>query len=175
MFAFVFDSVSGGEWLVLLAVILIIVGPKNLPSAARKMGEIMSKLRRAADEFKRQLMTMDEEMRKTADEMKKEYIDIPEDASRRDITEISDGSSGGPSDYGLDGSDYGDYPDEYHEEDYYGSEPGDVQDGVSPDSGPYMAESAPAADAGAAPDAAVGSSPAAEGSSSAETTEKANG
>jgi hypothetical protein len=27
---------------VLLAVILIIVGPKNLPSAARKVGEIMS-------------------------------------------------------------------------------------------------------------------------------------
>ena len=66
MFAFVFDSVSGGEWLVLLAVILIIVGPKNLPSAARKVGEIMSKLRRAADEFKRQLMTMDEEIKKTA-------------------------------------------------------------------------------------------------------------
>ena len=58
MFAFVFDSIGGGEWLVLLAVILIVVGPKNLPSAARKMGQVMSKLRRAADEFKRQLMTM---------------------------------------------------------------------------------------------------------------------
>ena len=47
MFAFVFDSVSGGEWLVLLAVILIIVGPKNLPSAARKVGELIAN--RAAD------------------------------------------------------------------------------------------------------------------------------
>ena len=81
MFAFVFESVGSGEWLVLLAVILIIVGPKNLPSAARKMGQVMSKLRRAADEFKRQLMTMDEEMKKTADEIKRDYIDIPEDSA----------------------------------------------------------------------------------------------
>ena len=58
-FAFVFESVGGTEWLVLLGVILIVVGPKNLPSAARKFGQIMSTLRRAADEFKRQLMSMD--------------------------------------------------------------------------------------------------------------------
>ena len=126
MFAFVFDSVSGGEWLVLLAVILIIVGPKNLPSAARKVGEIMSKLRRAADEFKRQLMTMDEEMRKTADDIKKEYIDIPEDTAEHDAA--SDESY----DYG---SDYPGYP----EEDYYGmDDSGEAMD----DSGAVMDDSA---------------------------------
>jgi Tat protein translocase TatB subunit len=128
MFAFVFDSVSGGEWLVLLAVILIIVGPKNLPSAARKVGEIMSKLRRAADEFKRQLMTMDEEIKKTADDIKKEYIDIPEDSTDRDITEISDGADEPYDSYNPDDPDYsGDYPG-YPEEDYYGMD----------DSGPTM-------------------------------------
>lgn len=63
-FAFIFDSVGGTEWLVLLGVILIVVGPKNLPSAARTLGSVMSKLRRAADEFKRQLLTMDEEFKK---------------------------------------------------------------------------------------------------------------
>lgn len=77
-FAFFFESVGGGEWLVLLAVVLIVVGPKNLPSAARKMGQVMSRLRRAADEFKRQLMSMDEEMRKAAEEVKKEYVQIPD-------------------------------------------------------------------------------------------------
>jgi sec-independent protein translocase protein TatB len=130
MFAFVFDSVSGGEWLVLLAVILIIVGPKNLPSAARKLGEITSKLRRAADEFKRQLMTMDEEMRRTADDIKKEYIDIPEDGSEKDITELADGSDE-PYGYNPEDPDYpGEYPDGYPEEDYYGMD----------DSGPSMDE-----------------------------------
>ena len=48
-FAFIFESIGGTEWLVLLGVVLIVVGPKNLPAAARKMGQIMSTLRRAAD------------------------------------------------------------------------------------------------------------------------------
>ena len=115
MFAFVFESVGSGEWLVLLAVILIIVGPKNLPSAARKMGQVMSKLRRAADEFKRQLMTMDEEMKKTADDIKRDYIDIPEDgAGDRAVEESSEAADESGHD------DYDDYPDGYPEEDYYG-------------------------------------------------------
>ncbi len=63
-FAFIFESIGGTEWLVLLGVVLIVVGPKNLPAAARKMGQIMSTLRRAADEFKRQIMAMDQEVTK---------------------------------------------------------------------------------------------------------------
>ena len=114
MFAFVFDSIGGGEWLVLLAVILIVVGPKNLPSAARKMGQVMSKLRRAADEFKRQLMTMDDEMRRTADELKRDYIDIPEDSTAGDraASESAEAAASGEGEYHGD-----DYP---GQEDYYG-------------------------------------------------------
>ena len=120
MFAFVFESVGSGEWLVLLAVILIIVGPKNLPSAARKMGQVMSKLRRAADEFKRQLMTMDEEMKKTADEIKRDYIDIPEDSvGDRAISEASEAD--GSADESMEEYEgHDDYPEGYPEEDYYG-------------------------------------------------------
>ena len=67
-FAFIFESVGGTEWFVLLGVVLIVVGPKNLPSAARKLGQVMTNLRRAADEFKRQLLSMDEEVRKTVND-----------------------------------------------------------------------------------------------------------
>ena len=67
-FAFIFESIGGTEWLVLLGVVLIIVGPKNLPAAARKMGQIMSTLRRAADEFKRQIMAMDQEVTKAVND-----------------------------------------------------------------------------------------------------------
>ena len=67
-FAFILESVGGTEWLVLLGVVLIVVGPKNLPAAARKIGQIMSTLRRAADEFKRQLMAMDQEVTKAVNE-----------------------------------------------------------------------------------------------------------
>ena len=62
MFAIVFDSVGAGEWLVLLAVLLIVMGPQRLPATARKIGAYYSKFRRAADSFKRQLMDMDLEM-----------------------------------------------------------------------------------------------------------------
>ena len=62
MLAIIFDSVGAGEWLVLLAVLLVVVGPKNLPSTARKIGAYYSKFRRAAESFKRQLMDMDLEM-----------------------------------------------------------------------------------------------------------------
>ena len=60
--AILFDSVGAGEWLVLLAVLLVVIGPKNLPSTARKFGAYYSKFRRAAESFKRQLMDMDLEM-----------------------------------------------------------------------------------------------------------------
>ena len=48
--------------MVLLAVLLVVIGPKNLPSTARKIGAYYSKFRRAAESFKRQLMDMDLEM-----------------------------------------------------------------------------------------------------------------
>ena len=109
MFAFVFESVGSGEWLVLLAVILIVVGPKNLPSAARKMGQVMSKLRRAADDIKR------------------DYIDIPEDSADRSITDIA-GDNASSDDPGYDNPDdpghMSDYPEGYPEDDYYGSADG---------------------------------------------------
>lgn len=89
-FAFFFDSVSGGEWLVLLAVILIVVGPKNLPATARKIGQIMTQLRRAADEFKRQLMAMDQEVQKTVEDVKQQYMDVGQEVQD---TVADDGTS----------------------------------------------------------------------------------
>ncbi len=94
-FAFFLESVGGGEWLLLLAVILVVVGPKNLPSAARKIGQIMSQLRRAADEFKRQLMTMDEEVHRAVDEVKQDYMNVGQEV--QDTVE-EDGTTSGASD-----------------------------------------------------------------------------
>ena len=59
--AIIFDGVGFGEWFVLLAVVLVVVGPKRLPSAARKFGQYYAKFRRAADSFKRQILDMDTE------------------------------------------------------------------------------------------------------------------
>lgn len=48
------------ETLVILVVAVVVLGPKRLPAAARKLGHWMGVLRRAGDEFKRQLMMMDQ-------------------------------------------------------------------------------------------------------------------
>ena len=87
-FAFIFESVGGTEWFVLLGVVLIVVGPKNLPSAARKLGQIMANLRRAADEFKRQLMSMDQDVRSTVNDA---IADNSSDSSSS--SDSSDGSA----------------------------------------------------------------------------------
>ncbi len=58
--AFFFESAGVGEWILFMAVVLIVVGPKRLPAAARKIGKIMSELRRAAQSFKDEIMKLDE-------------------------------------------------------------------------------------------------------------------
>ena len=71
-FAILFDSVGAGEWLVLLAVLLVVMGPKRLPSTARTIGSYDSKFRRAAESFKRQLMDMDYEMEREIEKARRE-------------------------------------------------------------------------------------------------------
>ena len=121
IFAFIFESVGGTEWLVLLGVILIVVGPKNLPSAARKLGQIMSTLRRAADEFKRQLMSMDQEVRKAVDDtVKSDYVETPKDPAEAEAESKPDG----PVQYDESGNPYPEgspYPghEEYYDETQY--------------------------------------------------------
>ena len=69
--AVIFDSIGFGEWFVLLAVVLVVVGPKRLPSAARTFGQYYAKFRRAAENFKRQLLDMDTEFTKAVEETEK--------------------------------------------------------------------------------------------------------
>ncbi len=50
------------ETLVILLVAVIVFGPKRLPEVARKVGKVVGAVRRAGDEFKHQLMTMDQQV-----------------------------------------------------------------------------------------------------------------
>ncbi len=50
------------ETIVILVVAVVVLGPNRLPAAARKIGRWMGIVRRASDEFKRQLMTMDQQV-----------------------------------------------------------------------------------------------------------------
>ena len=73
--AFVFDSVGAGEWLMLLAVLLVVMGPKRLPGALRKFGSQYAKFRRAADSFKRQLMEMDSVFARAVNSAEREVVE----------------------------------------------------------------------------------------------------
>lgn len=82
--AFLFDSVGFGEWIVLLAVILIVVGPKRLPATARKFGQYYAKFRRAAESFKRQLLDMDSEFGQAVKEIDKTVSDVQKSIEHAD-------------------------------------------------------------------------------------------
>lgn len=58
--AFIFDGVGAGEWLVLLAVLLVVSGPEKLPGTARAIARGWTRLRRAGDKFLRELMEGDD-------------------------------------------------------------------------------------------------------------------
>ena len=125
-FAFIFDSVGGTEWFVLLGVVLIVVGPKNLPAAARKLGQVMANLRRAADEFKRQLMSMDQEVRSTVNDA---IADAAPDSPSSSSASDGDSSESLATDEGgnpyPEGSPYPGHEDFYDETSY--------DDGYGPD------------------------------------------
>ena len=137
-FAFIFESVGGTEWFILLGVVLIVVGPKSLPSAARKLGQVMTNLRRAADEFKRQLMTMDQEVRNTVNDAMSDNSSTTSsssDSSSSDSSSESTATDEGGNPY-PEGSPYPGHEDFYDETSYEGAYgDGYGEDGSSSDDG----------------------------------------
>ena len=92
--AIIFDSVGAGEWLVLLAVLLVVIGPQRLPATARKIGAYYSKFRRAAESFKRQLMDMDLEMEREFQKAEQEFKATEQEMKSvvtEDVTEEENG------------------------------------------------------------------------------------
>ncbi len=73
--ALILDSVGAGEWLVLLAVVLILCGPQRLPALARKIGRLLARLQQAADIFRLQLMSLEEEEPEAGGQERKEQDD----------------------------------------------------------------------------------------------------
>jgi len=158
--AIIFDSIGVGEWLILLAVVLVVVGPKRLPATARSIGKHYAKLRRAADGFKRQLMEMDNEITRAAEAAEREA-----ESAVRDVESAVDditGDVGGP---GEDFSEADDVSAGYDGYDGYDDGPdGPFAGAAAPESAPAP-ETPPAAEpapAESAPAAAPAESAAAE-------------
>lgn len=89
--ALIFDSVGAGEWVVLLAVLLVVMGPKRLPSTLRTFGRYYARFRRAAESFKRQLMDMDQEIQREVEKVEREAESAVQEVERQasDATAIN--------------------------------------------------------------------------------------
>lgn len=99
----VFDSVGFGEWLVLLAVVLVVVGPKNLPSTARKIGSYYAKFCRAAETFKRQILEMDRDLERAAEEAERSVRETGAQIERALDVGENGGKTGGAESVAADG------------------------------------------------------------------------
>jgi len=58
--AFITPSAGAGEWLLVFVVILLVFGPRRLPEIARTIGRTLEYLRRASQDFKDQVMRIEE-------------------------------------------------------------------------------------------------------------------
>ena len=71
------------ETVVILVVAVVVLGPNRLPEVARKLGRLMGMLRQAGDEFKRQLMMMDQQLESSAQEATQDLDALlPEDEAQ---------------------------------------------------------------------------------------------
>jgi len=62
--ALLFLDFGGGEILIILLVILIVLGPKKIPEFAKKAGQVMRYIRSATDDIKREINKETEEVQK---------------------------------------------------------------------------------------------------------------
>ncbi len=79
-------NVGGGEILVILLVALIVLGPAQLPKAARQVGQVMTDIRRVSSGFQRELTSAleAEEHRETEASMKPQSPGGPQDLTAED-------------------------------------------------------------------------------------------
>ncbi len=78
------------ETLVILIVAMIVLGPKRLPEVARKIGKWSGMIRRASDDFKRQLMTMDQTFEQTVTRETADLDRLVPDDELQETTSILD-------------------------------------------------------------------------------------
>lgn len=73
--AFLSGPPGTGEILVLFVVVLLVFGPRRLPEVARTVGRTLDQLRRASQDFRDQIMQIDESAPVTP-----EFHDVADDA-----------------------------------------------------------------------------------------------
>jgi TatA/E family protein of Tat protein translocase len=69
------------ELLVIFAVVLVLFGPRKLPEIARSLGRMLHELRKASDEFRAQVMTIEDTVEKHVNEV----VSPPDDDTKPSV------------------------------------------------------------------------------------------
>ena len=106
--AFLSGAPGPGELIVIFLVILVLFGPRRLPEIARTIGKTLNDLRRASQDFKDQIMTIDDDPVPDPEPVETEPFSEEEDQASDDYEEEpepvddeaveDDASSGEPGD-----------------------------------------------------------------------------
>ncbi|CAM1651368.1 Sec-independent protein translocase protein TatA/B/E [Bartonella choladocola] len=81
-------GIDGPEFIVILIVLIVVVGPKDLPKMLKAIGKATARMRSTANEFRRQF---DEAMREAElDDLQKTLSDVKDLDPRKKLTEIFD-------------------------------------------------------------------------------------
>jgi sec-independent protein translocase protein TatB len=79
-------NIGAGEFLVILVIALVVLGPERLPEAIRKVGQVMGEVRKLSagfqDELRDAMNEPLEEMRSTVDMVRNPFKDGEEPASQ---------------------------------------------------------------------------------------------
>ncbi|MGC8864921.1 MAG: twin-arginine translocase TatA/TatE family subunit [Bacteroidales bacterium] len=83
---FLFFDIGSGELMVILLLVLIVFGPKQIPSLARSLGRGLYELRRASEQIKREVMEEAEKVKsqvRIEDESPAPHVNNPEEKSEK--------------------------------------------------------------------------------------------
>ena len=110
---FFFNGTGGPEMILVGIVVLILFGAKGLPDFARNVGKIMFELRKASNDFKSQLMEVQETVRSETRELETSLIEATNEYTDYDADHhVHD------YDYDADHHDMDDWDSDHHKPDH---------------------------------------------------------
>jgi len=99
-------NVGGPEVLVILLVALIVLGPHQLPKAARQVGQVMTEIRKVSSGFQRELTSaLEAEEKKAEPPMKRQSPGGPQDVAAATPPAVEESATTAPTDGAAEESD----------------------------------------------------------------------
>lgn len=85
--SFLLLGVSGGEFVIIAFIFLLLFGPKQIPTMARSAARIIKKVRNATNDIKREILESSEEngiteVKKTVEEGKEAFREVSDTIKR---------------------------------------------------------------------------------------------